>query len=214
MISDDQLRARHQAVPPDYYDRGVRINAWQRVWHERRRPIVERLLIGRGGRLLDVGCHGGYLTRIIAQASRAAVTGIDISPPAVAYARAYVPAAQFVVGDIQDGLPFPDGNFETVTAFDVLEHVPRLESVLREVHRVLAPGGLFVIGVPRETRLWRLVWTLWVKSRGAVWHDVHVHKFTPERLSEVITAQGFGERQRVVSHWGMYSVLTFERAKR
>lgn len=209
MISEEELRVRHQDVPPDYYHQGVRVSALQRLWHDRRRPVVERLLAGRAGRLLDLGCHGGYLTNIIIQASGAAVTGIDISPAAVAYAQTHVPAAQFVVGDIQDGLPFPDGSFATVTAFDVLEHVPYLDRVLREVRRVLAPGGLFVVGVPRETPLWRLVWTLWTRRRGAVWHDVHVHSLDPDRLSALLRQYGLIVQAQSTSHWGMYSAMSF-----
>jgi SAM-dependent methyltransferase len=211
VISDEELRERHQDVPPDYYDRGVRISRLQRLWHNRRRPVVERLLTGRGGQLLDLGCHGGYLTNVIAQASGAAVTGIDISPEAVAYARTHVPAAQFVVGDIQNGLPFRDGSFSMVTAFDVLEHVPHLDRLLREVGRVLVPGGLFVVGVPRETLLWRLVWALWTRRRGAVWHDVHVHSLDPERLSALLRQFGMIVQNQSTSHWGMYSAMSFVR---
>lgn len=208
---DSFLRERHEHVPPDYYDRGVRESLFQRIWHRRRAPVLQSFLTGRGGRLLDLGCHGGYVSSLIESVSGATVTGIDISSEAIAYARAHHPNMTFIVGDLQDPFPFPDASFESVTAFDVLEHVPKLEVVLREVHRVLVPGGVLIIGVPRDTRLFRTVWAAWTRLRGAVWQDVHVHDFTSDQLRERVVAAGYRLVRSNISHWGMYLVNQFQR---
>jgi len=210
-ISDGELQHRHEGVPPDYYHAGVKNNFFQRAWHERRIPIVTQLLANRGGRLLDLGCHGGYLTEVIQRASGAMVTGMDISPDAIRYAQQRLPDATFLVGDLQAGLPFSDGAFRTITAFDVLEHIPRLDRVLAEAWRVLEPSGHLVVGVPRDTWLFRLTWKLWTTARGSVWQDVHVHEFTAQALHAIARQQGFEPIEERISHWGMYLVMVFRK---
>lgn len=211
-ITDAELDARHQHVPADYYHAGVRNNFFQRTWHAKRVPVVQSFVGRRGGRLLDLGCHGGYLTAIISQTSQAAVTGIDISEDAIIYARRQSPEITFLVGDLQQPLPFSERSFETVTAFDVLEHIPRLGQVLSEIHRVLVPDGRLVLGVPRDTRLFRIVWRWWTKIRGMVWQDVHVHDFTSDDLQRLAREHGFELVRQHISHWGMYLAMELRRA--
>lgn len=210
-LSDAELDARHQRVPADYYHAGVRHNFLQRIWHAKRVPVVTAFVAGRSGRLLDLGCHGGYLTGIIARASGAAVTGVDISSDAIAYARQRYPDMSFLVRDLQQPLPFPDGSFQTATAFDVLEHVPKLGQTLSEIRRVLVADGRFILGVPRDTRLFRTVWRWWTKIRGTVWQDVHVHDFTGENLIAMANEHGFELVRQNISHWGMYLVMELRR---
>jgi ubiquinone/menaquinone biosynthesis C-methylase UbiE len=181
------------------------------VWHHRRLPLLAGYLKHRGGKLLDLGCHGGYLSNEIARVSGAHVTGIDISPDAIHYAKQRHANLHFVTGDIQQTLPFPDSSFDTVTAFDVLEHIPRVEQTVREVYRVLKNKGLFVVGIPLDTMPFRTVWKLWTLGRGSVWRDVHVHEFTESRLSELIARIGFIQRSQRTSHWGMYFTAAYEK---
>ena len=53
-----------------------------------------------------------------------------------------------VVADLNEGLPFRDASFDTVGAYDVVEHVADLVALVEEVHRVLAPGGVFLVTTP------------------------------------------------------------------
>jgi SAM-dependent methyltransferase len=53
-----------------------------------------------------------------------------------------------VVADLDEGLPFRDGSFDRVGAYDVVEHVADLVALVAEVHRVLAPGGVFAVTTP------------------------------------------------------------------
>ena len=53
-------------------------------------------------------------------------------------------------------MPFGDGSFATVLCTEVLEHVPHPDAALREIGRVLRPGGLLVGSVPCRSLIWRL----------------------------------------------------------
>jgi ubiquinone/menaquinone biosynthesis C-methylase UbiE len=101
-------------------------------------------------RLLDVGCGPGSITIGFARVlTPGEVMGLDREPSAVEAARALVSDRhlvnlRFEVG-MAEALPFPDASFTAVFAHTLLEHVPDPSRVLREMRRVLAPGG--VIGV-------------------------------------------------------------------
>lgn len=59
-----------------------------------------------------------------------------------------------VVADLANRLPFDDETFEAVIANQVLEHIKDLVALVREVHRVLRPGGVFVVHVPYFRSAW------------------------------------------------------------
>jgi ubiquinone/menaquinone biosynthesis C-methylase UbiE len=110
-------------------------------------PIVVRLgRIGRGDRVLDLGCATGGFTASIADASGAGVVGCDHSHEMLAYARRHRarPATQWVRGDAAR-LPFPKPSFDRVVASLVLHQVDDRRRVLDEVSRVLGRGGVLVI---------------------------------------------------------------------
>jgi SAM-dependent methyltransferase len=95
-------------------------------------------------RVLDLGCGSGVpSTKVLAE--RFDVVGVDFSTEQVERARANVPGATFIVGDLTE-VDFPNGSFDAVTAFYSLNHVPREEhaSLVASVARWLVPGGLFL----------------------------------------------------------------------
>jgi ubiquinone/menaquinone biosynthesis C-methylase UbiE len=101
--------------------------------------------------MLDVGCGGGATIRkLAAVATQGKVHGIDYSAASVATARR-TNAREIESGrvDIQQGsvshLPFPESTFDVVTAVETHYYWPDLVSDLREVRRVLKPGGKFVL---------------------------------------------------------------------
>ena len=93
-----------------------------------------------GARVLDYGCYDGWLYPTLAAHGPGEVVGIDISEKGIAAARAaYGHAAQYLVMDAHR-LEFPDGAFDFVVGRAILHHL-EFERAVREVYRVLRPGG-------------------------------------------------------------------------
>jgi SAM-dependent methyltransferase len=99
-------------------------------------------------RLLDVGCGAGQALTLAA-GHGARVTGLDVAKPMIDVARERLPDADLRVGDIQD-LPFDDGAFDVVTAFNVVQYAAEPRAAVAELARVTRPGGRVAIGVWAE----------------------------------------------------------------
>jgi SAM-dependent methyltransferase len=98
---------------------------------------------GAGMRVLDLGCGNGYTLARYAR-HRARVTGVDLTATALRLASERFALLRLPVSLAQtDGvtLPFADASFDIVTSIGVLHHIPAVESAVREIHRVLKPGG-------------------------------------------------------------------------
>lgn len=114
---------------------------------------------GKPGKVLDIGCGRGFLLRAFQQAGWD-VTGTEMSKSAAAYACEKL-GLRVRVGELAE-LNFPENSFDAVIMWHVLEHFPRPYEVLRQVHRVLRPGGVFLVAVPNfgslEARIARDKW--------------------------------------------------------
>jgi SAM-dependent methyltransferase len=97
-----------------------------------------------GGRYLDCGCDDGSFTLDVAGALRPReLLGIEIDDAAADRARAR--GIQVVGKDLNDPFPLPDGHVDLVTANQVIEHLADTDGFVREIHRVLKPGGYAVV---------------------------------------------------------------------
>ncbi len=108
---------------------------------------LKRYQLSKGGAALDYGCGVGDLTAILARTGYQAV-GADISLPFVRSAQARHPHLPFVALDAGPRTPFAAGQFWAIAAVNTIEHVATPAQTLRELHRVLAPGGLLVMTFP------------------------------------------------------------------
>jgi ubiquinone/menaquinone biosynthesis C-methylase UbiE len=114
------------------------------------RPLAEQMFeyvsLAAGDRVLDAACGTGIVTRVAAQrfAHLAQITGVDINPGMLEVARAHTPMTGIPIewhqGDV-GALPFADGSFEVVLCQQGLQFVPDPGATLREMRRVLVPGG-------------------------------------------------------------------------
>jgi len=119
------------------------------------RALAERKDTGARA-YLDIGCGSGSLFLHIVHALRqrfdVEAVGLDISEFDVTVGRRRVDffnigKCRFEVGDGQR-LPFPDASFDVVTALEIVEHLARPQDLLREIQRVLKPGGAAVLTTP------------------------------------------------------------------
>jgi SAM-dependent methyltransferase len=168
------------------------------------RYLLEDLSAVRGG-VLDVGCGAGSVAKAVKrERPDLQVFGCDLSQSALAIARSSNDAVDFRLATAER-LPFGDGELDFVWIFDVLEHVADPELVLREVARVLKPGGRFHIVLPLEGQprtIYRLLgcgtrWTAKVRHGG------HIQIFSAERFRALSSACGL----RVVRTRWSYHVL-------
>jgi SAM-dependent methyltransferase len=127
-------------------------------WFRGRRRILLAALGRAGvepgvGAILDVGCGAGTNLELLAERFPGAhVRGIDVERAPLRFCRADrgLPVAQADAAR----LPFAAGSFELVAALDALEHLADDAGALREIHRVLRPGGSLVASVPAFPWLW------------------------------------------------------------
>jgi len=106
-----------------------------------------------GERVVDLGCgESSVLELVLAYLGHGIAVGIDNDRSALRAARSSVPAsgprALFVQADLADPLPLADASMDVVFSHDVLEQLPDPDALLREVCRVLRPGGRLVLGHP------------------------------------------------------------------
>jgi SAM-dependent methyltransferase len=100
---------------------------------------------GPSDRILDLGCGTGIVARVLRErlGGAARLTGLDVNPGMIAKARSLAPDIEWVEASAA-ALPFPEHSFEVVLAQQVLQFVPDRLAALREVRRVLTPGGRLI----------------------------------------------------------------------
>jgi SAM-dependent methyltransferase len=128
-------------------------------WYIGRRKILESFVgdicsrvTDRRPRILDVGCGTGANLLMLSQYGDA--EGVDVSEDALAFCRER--GLQKVKLGAGEELPYDDGTFDLVTALDVVEHMDDDLAGLREMRRVLRPGGRVLLFVPTFMFLWGL----------------------------------------------------------
>jgi 2-polyprenyl-3-methyl-5-hydroxy-6-metoxy-1,4-benzoquinol methylase len=137
-----------------------------------------------GGRILDIGCSTGVF---LAEAKRRGwreVVGIEISPSAAAFARRLLGSEVHEV--FLEAVNLPAENFDAVTGYEVIEHVPDPRAFVREVARVLRRSGTATFSTPNWDSIWER------KSRDT--HRAppfHLNYFTARTITKLLRDAGF-----------------------
>ncbi len=179
MLSERRSHARALFAPlgPTYDRVGTALSFGQD-------PRWRRFLVSRvprdGGRVLDVATGTGLVAAALLEQGFV-VTGLDQSPEMLARARERFGDGVELVEASADALPFADASFDHLTFTYLLRYVDEPAATMRELARVVRPGGTIAMlefGVPRG--IWRPPWDLWVgvglplagRLISPGWHDV------------------------------------------
>jgi 2-polyprenyl-3-methyl-5-hydroxy-6-metoxy-1,4-benzoquinol methylase len=157
---------------------------WRELTAQERLRDLRRFVAD--GRLLEVGCSTGEL--LLAANSTFEVTGVEADAAASAAARARGVAC--VTGTLFDA-QFPPERFDAAALYHVIEHLPSPTTAVRELQRIIKPGGWLALEAPN-------IATVWFHLLGARWRQFipdHLFFFTPQTLTRLCEEQGFAVRE-------------------
>lgn len=165
-------------------------------------PVIERLepLVTKETDVLDVGCGDGRtLGTWIAPRAKSYI-GVDISKPAIALAKEAGLDARLIEDAGELGLP--DQSVDVVTCVEVLEHLFSPQLAVREIRRVLRPGGVVLFSVPNAA-YWRRRADMALLGRWnplgddlsieQPWRDPHIRFYTTTNLAQLLRSEGYSE---------------------
>lgn len=149
------------------------------IWREYRGSIFKQW-IGKGKRILDLGCRDGILTRFYAQGNQ--IIGVDIDHEALAICSEQL-GIETLWCDVNKPLPFEPSSFDCIVAGETIEHLFYPEIFLEEVVRVLKPYGVFIGSTPNTFRLKNR----WKFLIGKEYDDkTHLHRFSFQGIKELL----------------------------
>ncbi|MHB0997071.1 MAG: class I SAM-dependent methyltransferase [Elusimicrobiales bacterium] len=136
------------------------------------------------GRVLDIGC-GRPCEALPDQAflrflGRPGSVGLDLKKIEGPY--------EFRQGSVT-AMPFRDGELDNVTAMEILEHITECREALKEIKRVLRPGGVLVMTTPDNSFVWNLIWGVWSATVGRMWHHEHVVSYNADQWRALLEEQ-------------------------
>jgi len=121
-------------------------------WLKRLNPILNYV---KQGRLLELGCAYGFFLKRAKKFFD--VIGLDVSEYALEQTRYHVPKCHLEAYDLNNKLPFDEGEFDVIAAFDTLEHVKNIDLCIGEISRVLKHKGYFAFQVPVRNIITKLL---------------------------------------------------------
>ncbi|MEP6389787.1 MAG: class I SAM-dependent methyltransferase [Halioglobus sp.] len=160
--------------------------------------------LSSGDRVLDLGCGEGRHAIAIYLEKDVHSVGVDLSVQDLSRAREKFEDFQRAEDASRElslmsadalSLPFSNDTFDKIICSEVLEHIPDYHSVLVEIQRILKPGGLLCVSVPRR---WpeKICW--WLSEEYHLVPGGHIRIFDAAELRYQVEAQGFSRYYR---HW-------------
>lgn len=181
---------------------------------QKRLALVRRWLPAQA-RVLDVGCAAGYFLRVV-QGLGHDVHGVELSPSIAKEAVAALGADRIHIGTLDGAVAAMDyrpQSFDLVSLWDVIEHIPDPQAVLRKIRELTKPGGRLLL----ETQN---VASRWAALLGPRWHHYkhheHLYHFTPATIRRLLDDCGFRVLEIGAAYAGKYVSFAFlaERAQR
>ncbi len=183
--SPQELWEAYQTYLPEGEDE---IEAWGRMMESVFRKgadLIERSI--PQGRILDVGAGYGFFLALM-KARGWEVTGVEVSSTGVRYGRDRWGLP--LLPQPWETISFKEGEFDVVTAFYVLEHLPAPLAFLKEVHRILRPGGMILVRYPHTTPIKAVLSLLMIRNH--LYHlPFHLVDFAPGTMRRALKEAGF-----------------------
>lgn len=170
-----------------------------------RQLALQGLKINPETKVLDLCCGSGQATQVLVQYSQD-VTGLDASPLSLKRARQNVPQAQYVEAFAEE-MPFPDNHFDLVHTSAALHEMEpsQLRQILKEVYRVVKPGGVFTLvdfHTPTNPLFWPgLSLFLVLFETATAWQLLKTD------LAELLVEMGFKVRERTLYAGGSLQLI-------
>jgi len=169
----------------------VRFGKYSQYWWSNRfYALLARRHGPKTGKVLEIGCGLGHLLGWLTD--RYQVTGSDINQWALDEARKNVPQGRFLEQSAEDLGAFKDAEFAILIAKHVVEHLPNPEAAIREMSRVLQPGGLLILATPNLDSPMRV-------RKGAQWigyqDPTHISLKTPAEWLAYLKQYGLQPRR-------------------
>ncbi|MDP2026118.1 class I SAM-dependent methyltransferase [Sulfuriferula sp.] len=139
----------------------------------------------KSGRWLDVGCSAGFIVEAAHHAGFEA-HGIDVEHWGVEFARKELKLSHVRQGFLEQQ-DWPDGYFNVISTYEVIEHVPDLNAFVASMTRLLAPGGILEIRTP-DVGHWRVPKKL--ETWEAVLPSEHLYYFDKRTLPKLLEKHG------------------------
>ena len=155
--------------------------------------------VGRGKRVLDLGCRSGALTQHFLEGN--SVVGLDVD--AAALEKAATLGIEPVRANVEEPLPFEDGSFDAVVAGELFEHLQFPDALVAEIGRVLRPGGVLAGSVPNAFRVQSRL--RFLRGKSPEDDPTHLRMFSPAALRELL---GRFERVELSFVGGRYARLS------
>jgi ubiquinone/menaquinone biosynthesis C-methylase UbiE len=176
----------HKRLATHYEDRYR--DAFSQVFQEEWNRVLLAISRVPPDRVLELGCGSGILLGKLKARSRFAV-GFDVSPDMMRLARPL--GAPLVTGN-GSVLPFKDASFDVVSCRGVLHHLPDVPAALREIHRVLRPGGELILSEPSND-WWLVRFARELMYRFSDRFDEDDEGFRSKPLRALLQSVGFGD---------------------
>ena len=189
------------------YDNAQKIIATERLI----RSLSPVFQLGRDSNVIDIGVGRGRFVVMLRALSDCRISGIDDFADATynyeSIDRAMRPfGIEMTKGDIMEPFPFDDQTFDLAVCFNTFEHLPASpRKVMREIYRILKPGGMCVIGMPNILALYKRIRVLSGRTnlpRFDVWWTQHpwrghIREAAPDELREILIRSGFRAGQEI-----------------